>query len=370
MVLNPIAGPDQRPVHRPARAAPALPAARRPAARARLRAALRRPPTSARRPSTRAWVLVMFVACATAYAFFQVPYVAMPAEITDSYDERTRLMTWRVAILAFAIMLSGATRARPIRDAVRWPGRLPRDGSGGRGAAGGRRRRRLRRHPVGAGRPGRARHRDAARAAARSWPRARDFRLLLATFVLQALAIGAMLAGVAYVSRWVLGRQGRGHDPVRLLRRAGAAADPGVERARPSGSARSAATSPPRSCWRSRRVLLVGRPVEPRLVGVRRDRAGRASGTPAPRSSRWRCSPTPRRSTPGARVRTGRASTPASGRPARPSASRSGRRSTRCVLAVGGYVSTDQPADWLTQLPARLARSPRSCSASRCCRPC
>ena len=33
----------------------------------------------------------------------------MPAEITDSYDERTRLMTWRVAILAFTIMLAGAT---------------------------------------------------------------------------------------------------------------------------------------------------------------------------------------------------------------------------------------------------------------------
>src|SRR6187549_1645914 len=62
------------------------------------------------------WVLVFFVACATAYAFFQVPYVAMPAEITDSYDERTRLMTWRVAILAFAVMLSGAS-APLIRDA-------------------------------------------------------------------------------------------------------------------------------------------------------------------------------------------------------------------------------------------------------------
>ena len=41
------------------------------------------------------WVVVLFVACATAYAFFQVPYVAMPAEMTDDYDERTRLMTWR-----------------------------------------------------------------------------------------------------------------------------------------------------------------------------------------------------------------------------------------------------------------------------------
>jgi Na+/melibiose symporter-like transporter len=149
-----------------------------------------------------AWVLVMFVACATAYAFFQVPYVAMPAEITDSYDERTRLMTWRVAILAFAIMLSGAT-APAIRDAL-----------GGRagyrvmgvsvavllvvgvvGAYVG-----TRSAPVGrvASSPGTLREQ------LRIVGRARDFRLLLATFVVQALATGAMLAGVAYVSRWVL----------------------------------------------------------------------------------------------------------------------------------------------------------------------
>ena len=63
------------------------------------------------------WVLVLFLACATAYAFFQVPYVAMPAELTESYDERTRLMTWRVAILALTILLAGAT-APMIRDAV------------------------------------------------------------------------------------------------------------------------------------------------------------------------------------------------------------------------------------------------------------
>ena len=55
------------------------------------------------------WVVVLFLACATAYAFFQVPYVAMPAEMTDDYDERTRLMTWRVAILALAILVSGGS---------------------------------------------------------------------------------------------------------------------------------------------------------------------------------------------------------------------------------------------------------------------
>jgi hypothetical protein len=53
---------------------------------------------------------VLFIACATAYAFFQVPYVAMPAEMTDDYDERTRLMTWRVAILALTILVSGGSR--------------------------------------------------------------------------------------------------------------------------------------------------------------------------------------------------------------------------------------------------------------------
>src|SRR4051794_11365112 len=64
-----------------------------------------------------AWVLVLFVLCATAYAFFQVPYVSMPAEMTDDYAERTLLMTWRVAILGLPIFLGGAS-APPIRDAV------------------------------------------------------------------------------------------------------------------------------------------------------------------------------------------------------------------------------------------------------------
>jgi Na+/melibiose symporter-like transporter len=152
------------------------------------------------------WVLVCFLACATAYAFFQVPYVAMPAELTSSYDERTRLMTWRVAILAFTIMLAGAT-APLIRDAV-----------GGRagyrvmgvamalvitigvvGAYVG-----TRRAPIGAVQPGPGTLRDQLRIVAS----ARDFRLLLTTFVVQALATGCMLAGVDYLATDVLDRKG------------------------------------------------------------------------------------------------------------------------------------------------------------------
>ncbi|WBB79106.1 MFS transporter [Micromonospora sp. WMMD882] len=55
-----------------------------------------------------AYVAVAFLATATAFAFFQVPYVAMPAELTDDYTERTRLMSWRIAVLAVAILVSGA----------------------------------------------------------------------------------------------------------------------------------------------------------------------------------------------------------------------------------------------------------------------
>ncbi len=152
------------------------------------------------------WVLVCFLACATAYAFFQVPYVAMPAEMTDSYAERTRLMTWRVAILAFTIMLAGAS-APAIRDAVGG-----RDGYRVMGVAmavlillgallayrGTRTAR------VGDVEPGPGTLRDQLRVVAG----ARDFRLLLTTFVLQALATGCMLAGVDYLAGDVLERDG------------------------------------------------------------------------------------------------------------------------------------------------------------------
>jgi GPH family glycoside/pentoside/hexuronide:cation symporter len=130
----------------------------------------------------------------------------MPAELTSSYDERTRLMTWRVAILAFTIMLAGAT-APLIRDAV-----------GGR--AGYRvmgiamalvitvgvvcAYRGTSHAPVGAVEAGPGTLRDQLRIVAA----ARDFRLLLTTFVVQALATGCMLAGVDYLASDVLDRKG------------------------------------------------------------------------------------------------------------------------------------------------------------------
>ncbi len=153
-----------------------------------------------------AWVLVLFLACATAYAFFQVPYVAMPAEITASYTERTRLMTWRVALLALTILVTGAS-APAVRDAVGG-----RDGYRLMGllvaavialgvvAA----YRGTRAAPVGTVHAGTGTLREQLRVVAA----ARDFRLLLTTFVVQALAVGLMLAGVDYTARVVLEREG------------------------------------------------------------------------------------------------------------------------------------------------------------------
>lgn len=149
------------------------------------------------------WVAVAYLACATAYSFFQVPYVAMPAEITDDYDERTRLMTWRVAILALAILVSGGA-SPAIRDAFGpdWGYRavglfvagLIALGAWGAWHA-------TRTAPVRTGVATSATFGDQLRIVRSDRP----FRLLLTTFVLQALATGAMLAGVDYVARWVIG---------------------------------------------------------------------------------------------------------------------------------------------------------------------
>jgi len=148
-----------------------------------------------------AWVVVWFLACATAYAFFQVPYVAMPAEMTLDYAERTTLMTWRVAVLALAILLSGATAPMVV------------NAFGGEETAKGYRFMGayvaviLAVGVYGAWRGTRAAPEHQVETAAGSLrdqlrlvSAMPDFRVLLLTFVLQAMGVGAMLAGVAYVA--------------------------------------------------------------------------------------------------------------------------------------------------------------------------
>ncbi|WP_426592036.1 MFS transporter [Cellulomonas sp. McL0617] len=157
------------------------------------------------------WVVLAFVAAATAFSVFQVPYIALPAEIAPDYASRTRLLAPRIAVLAVAILAFGAG------------GPLVRDAAGGgragylvMGLVGG--------VTIGlgmlaawSGAPRRARVADGApvphargdalrlgMAALREIP---AFRRLLGAFLLQALATGAMLAGAQYVATYTLGNE-------------------------------------------------------------------------------------------------------------------------------------------------------------------
>lgn len=201
VVLNPVAGRvSDRSRHPSGRRRPFLLAAG--VALAVLFVVLFSGPVEPRALAT-GWVVLAFAGCATAYAFFQVPYVAMPAEMTGDYEERTRIMTWRVAVLAFAILVSGGV-APIIRT-----GLGPQWGYRGVGLFVGAL---ILLGALGAwrGTRGAPTRDDAASAGSlaeqlRTVAQARDFRLLLGAFVVQALATGAMLAGVDYVARHVLG---------------------------------------------------------------------------------------------------------------------------------------------------------------------
>ncbi|HEY2791100.1 MAG TPA: MFS transporter [Micromonosporaceae bacterium] len=146
------------------------------------------------------WVTVLFLLTATAYAIFQVPYVAMPAEMTHDGAERTRLMTWRVAILAVAILISGAIAPAIAQKSIaghRWMGVFV--GAliiaGALGAFLG-----TRRAPIGEVQASEPTLRAQFAVARRNRP----FRALLTCFVIQAAGIATMLAGVKYFADHVL----------------------------------------------------------------------------------------------------------------------------------------------------------------------
>jgi glycoside/pentoside/hexuronide:cation symporter, GPH family len=157
-------------------------------------------------PLDAAYVVLTFLLCATAFAFFQVPYNALPAEITDSYDERTRLTSWRIGLLAVAILISGGV-APAITTSVGGVAGYRLMGLamglvillgtigvylGTRGA------------PVGSRRPTTAGWRDLL-ATMRDW---RSFRWLLGVYFVQSLGLGTLLAGVSYAARYVFGDAG------------------------------------------------------------------------------------------------------------------------------------------------------------------
>ncbi|MEU8182517.1 MFS transporter [Micromonospora sp. NPDC049047] len=150
-----------------------------------------------------AYVAVAFLATATAFAFFQVPYVAMPAELTDDYAERTRLMTWRIAVLALAILVSGAIAPLVVTaggDGVaghRWMGLFVAAliALGALGAFFG-----TRSAPTGAVGGSEPTLRAQLAVASANRP----FRALLICFVVQSAGVATILAGVNYFAAQIL----------------------------------------------------------------------------------------------------------------------------------------------------------------------
>jgi GPH family glycoside/pentoside/hexuronide:cation symporter len=159
-------------------------------------------------------VLLAFLATATSFSLFQVPYVALPAELTDGYDERTRLLGWRVVVLTAAILLFGAG-GPALRNAGSDPvlgylvmgvaaglvigiGMLIAARTAGPSTSSG-----TQEGVSGSSAPASS-WRDQYLSGFRALRRSQPFRALLGTFLLQALATGTMLAGAQYVATWVL----------------------------------------------------------------------------------------------------------------------------------------------------------------------
>jgi Na+/melibiose symporter-like transporter len=155
------------------------------------------------------WVFLAFLLTATAFSLFQVPYIALPAELADGYDQRTRLLTWRVVVLTFAILLFGAggPALRSIGGDNSYLGYLlmavvagivigvgmvvssfvaPRE------------------LPTSSTRAPRISLREHYATGIRALRRSQPFRALLLAFLLQGMATGEMLAAANYVATWVL----------------------------------------------------------------------------------------------------------------------------------------------------------------------
>ncbi|MCP2328083.1 Na+/melibiose symporter-like transporter [Hamadaea flava] len=149
------------------------------------------------------WVTLAFIGASVAFAAFQVPYVALPAEMSDEPDTRLRVMTWRIVFLTLGILIAGG-----LAPAVVDLGGGGRPGYALMGAVVGAivlaacvtatlSTRWVRSRPGG--------EVLGLVAAFRTARGNRPFFLLMAAFVTQAVGIAIMLAAVPYVATYWLG---------------------------------------------------------------------------------------------------------------------------------------------------------------------
>lgn len=157
---------------------------------------------------TALYVGVVYTLAMSAFAFFQIPYISMPAEMTDDYHERTRLMSIRMVLLTVGILLGGA-----LAPAISGGKQGGRHGYSvmavvigvllaaamlacWRGTAG------ARTAPAAVG------DRVTLRSQGRIIAANPGFLALVLAYSVQAIAISAMLAGAPYVATYVLGDSG------------------------------------------------------------------------------------------------------------------------------------------------------------------
>jgi Na+/melibiose symporter-like transporter len=152
------------------------------------------------------WVAVTFVLASSAFSLFQVPYVALPAEMSDDPDVRTRIMVWRIVCLTLGILVAGGLA--PAVVALAGSGRT---GYGVMGAVIGAVLLAALLIPVRGARRVPARPGDEPLGLAASFRTARGnhaFFALLSAFVLQAAAVAIMLAAAPYAATYWLGGYG------------------------------------------------------------------------------------------------------------------------------------------------------------------
>lgn len=57
-------------------------------------------------PALLAFAALALIVCSTGYSLFNVPYLAMPSEMTDGYHQRTKLMSYRTLFVAIGQLLA------------------------------------------------------------------------------------------------------------------------------------------------------------------------------------------------------------------------------------------------------------------------
>lgn len=153
------------------------------------------------------WVMAWYLLAASCFTMYVIPYVSMPAEMTNDYHQRTRILSWRMGFVVIGVLLGGALA--PLLIEQGGGGRVGHQWMGG----------------VLAGvmfvamlftvlTSGGLSSRQWQAADARGWPKLKlafankPFKALMLAYLLMMVAANCLLAAVPFFANYVLGRGG------------------------------------------------------------------------------------------------------------------------------------------------------------------